>query len=563
MGLCMLRARTIVSGVLILGAFVIAAPSTAAAENDAQQAPPTAEVMATLDLAGKLQWYYRNDVGILLVYADGRLYRLDLLAGEIEPQDPLVFPGLDQKNSVIPVARTGLLLVPNAPFQGKPPGSHAIDTLTGEIRWHAAALPGIDVLFSFPDAGLVVVRSPDDGGRLIAIDLLTGERVWEIAKWARMIWTEAPYIRVMVENTLLTLDVHTGKSVREDDVTLPESKRLHAYTDEGVFLLWSNKQLIGYSIPPPPPAAAAPPGKLWEFKAASLMMGGCIKAGNCYIRKVGHDFLLVRSATRNEVIRLTTGEQIVNLKKGMFPSPVNVSPTGEYIASAASDGMRIHDGGTGELVYHLKYPKGGEGMKTLRYTSWPTDDLVMTVFPDKKGNPRRMIGHSCSDGSLVWTTVLPDVADYLLTSEQRAKLVGRIVMSLVMTAVSAANPVSVGGDYYFAVFVPNLNVSESLAPDVAPVRGGEAGGKPPFATAMDRYTECERRINATSGKIRYFVAGSKKAYDILRIDLVEGGVDPARRYKADTVHAIAPLPAFERAVTLENDNRRVRLLRLK
>jgi hypothetical protein len=202
-------------------------------------------------------------------------------------------------------------------------------------------------------------------------------------------------------------------------------------------------------------------------------------------------------------------------------------------------------------------------MKTLRYTSWPTDDLVMTVFPDKKGNPRRMIGHSCSDGSLVWTTVLPDVADYLLTSEQRAKLVGRIVMSLVMTAVSAANPVSVGGDYYFAVFVPNLNVSESLAPDVAPVRGGEAGGKPPFATAMDRYTECERRINATSGKIRYFVAGSKKAYDILRIDLVEGGVDPARRYKADTVHAIAPLPAFERAVTLETDNRRVRLLRLK
>ena len=58
------------------------------------------------------------------------------------------------------------------------------------------------------------------------------------------------------------------------------------------------------------------------------------------------------------------------------------------------------------------------------------------------------------------------------------------------------------------------------------------------------------------------MVGSKRKYDILEIDLVVGGVVPVRRYESDKVHAIAPFPAFERAVSLENDNRRVRLLRL-
>lgn len=555
--------RTVSTWILFAAAIVIAVPPSAAAKKSVEAAPPPAEVIATLDLGSDLQWYYRNDVGVLLVYAGNRLYRLDLLAEELEPQTPLGFPGLTEKSSIVPVAHTGLLLIPNAPFEGKPPGSHAVDTLTGEILWHAPALPGIDVLFSFPDAGLAVLRSPDDGGRLIAIDLQTGERVWEMAKWARMIWTDPPYLRVLVENTLLTLDVHTGETVREDDVSLPKAKRLYAFSGEGVFLLWNNKNFVGYSIPPIPPTAAAPPRELWKSKAASLMVDACIKIGNCRIRRVGDDLLYVRSATRNEFIRLTTGESLVNVKKGFWGAPVSVSPSGRYIAYARGDGMQIIDGDSGDVMHEIKYPKGSEGMKTLRYMNWPSDDLVMTVFPDKKGNPRKMIGYSCADGSLAWTTVLPDVADYLLTSEQRAQLISRIISSLVMTAVSAANPVSAGGDYYFAVFVPDLNVSESFAPGAAPALGGEAGGEPPFAAALERYAECERRITATSETTRYFVAGPKRAYDLLKIDLIGGGVDPVVRYEAETVHAIAPFVAFERAVTLENDHRRVRLIRLK
>ena len=50
---------------------------------------------------------------------------------------------------------------------------------------------------------------------------------------------------------------------------------------------------------------------------------------------------------------------------------------------------------------------------------------------------------------------------------------------------------------------------------------------------------------------------------MLKIDLIDGGIVPIARYEADTVHAIAPFGGFDRAVTLENDNTRVRLLRLE
>jgi len=556
------RVQLIPVALLGIAAIAAAVQTSAAEKTPAEPAPPAAEVLTTLDFASELRWYYRNDLGILLIYADNRLYRLDLLADAPEPQEPLLFLGLTGERSVLPVARTGLLLVPNAALEGNSPGSYAIDTITGEVVWQAPALPGIDRLFSFPDAGLAILRSPDDGGRLIALDLTTGERVWELAKSARMIWTDAPYIRVVVENALLTLDVHTGETVRQDDLTLPDSKRLLVYYGEGVILLWNNKHFAGYSVPPIPPADAAPPRKLWEFKAGGPMIGQCIKIGNCRINRVADDLLLVRSAGQTELIRLTTGELIADVKQGFFGTPVSASPTRKHIAAAAANNVRILNGGSGEMIHEIEYPKGGEGMKSLRYLSWPTDDLVMTVFPDKKGNPRKMIGSSCTDGSLVWSTALPDVADYVLTSDQRAKLVGRIMASLLMTAVSAANPISAGGYDQFAVFVPSLNVSESFAAGLGPTGEGAAGGESPFVAAVKRHAECERRIAASSAKIRYFVAGPKRKYDVLKIDLVGGGVAPIARYEADTVHAIAPFPGFERAVTLENDNTRVRLLRL-
>jgi hypothetical protein len=198
----------------------------------------------------------------------------------------------------------------------------------------------------------------------------------------------------------------------------------------------------------------------------------------------------------------------------------------------------------------------------MRYMSWPSDDLVMTVFPDKKGNPRKMNVYSCSKGALAWSKVLPEVANYMLTSKQKAKLAGRIIASLVMTAVSAANPISAGGYNYFAVFVPNLNVSESFTAGMGPGAEGDAGGEPLFAAALERHTECERLSEATSGRLRYFVTGPHRQYDILKINLLSGDIDPVVRYEAEKVHTIVPYTMFDRAITLENNNLTVRLIDL-
>jgi len=132
-----------------------------------------------------------------------------------------------------------------------------------------------------------------------------------------------------------------------------------------------------------------------------------------------------------------------------------------------------------------------------------------------------------------------------------------------MTAVSATNPVSVGGYNYTAVFVPNLDVSESFTTGMAPTHAGDSGGQSPFAAAQERYKAIERRIDAANAASRYFVAGPKKRYEVLKIALADGNVAPVARYEADTVHVIIPFPGFGRALTLENDNTRMRLLRIE
>ena len=67
------------------------------------------------------------------------------------------------------------------------------------------------------------------------------------------------------------------------------------------------------------------------------------------------------------------------------------------------------------------------------------------------------------------------MADYALTGKQRARLISRIALSLVATAASASNAWSVGGTSYYAVFVPNLDVGETLDATAGMDRGSAAG----------------------------------------------------------------------------------------
>ncbi len=522
------------------------------------------DTLLEFEFNNELGWYYQNDVGMLLVYADGQLQLADLLADENVKLPALKVPDLSAPGSVVPVARTGLVLIPRAT---KPDGveySCAIDTLGSKIAWESAPLPSPEVVFSYPDAGLAVIRSFDGDGTVYALNLSTGETVWEHKKRATIIWARGNHIRFLSGSDLVTLDTVTGETVRTDTLSIPKENRLYALKNEDVIIFWKNKFLEGFSLPPAPPTPAAPARSLWKFQAAGPMVNLCIKGGGCDIRRVNDDLLMVSSARHRELVRISTGERLLHVKYGMFPAPVVLSPSGRLAAVAARNQLEIYDATSEAQLHAIRYPKGDEGMKTLKYLRWIDEDTVMTVYPDKKGNPKKMTGFSATAGKQLWSFVLPEVANYALTAEQRAKLIGRITLSLVATAVSVSNPMSVGGMNYAAIVVPNLNVTETLDAGASIGRGAsgdETGQQEIFKTAMERADKVKQLTESRSDRT-HFVTGAKGKYEILEINLKTGDRSKAALHQADKVHSISPLTPLGIALTVQDNNRKLQVVAL-
>ncbi len=554
---------------IVLIAALCALPAHAAGDVATE---PLLPVLRTLDLGAELAWYYRTDVGMLLVSAGDRLHRVDLLVPDGPALEPIELPKVSERGSVVPISRTGLLLVPSAPAGLAPHGegqgvgrarsSYAIDTLSGRLLWEADPIPAVNLAFSLPDRGIAVIRSLEGEGSVLAVDLLTGGRRWTHELWASMIWIDEPFVRFVSSRELLTVDLGSGEIVRRDP--LEYSGSAYAISQEGVLLDRDGREITASSLPPPPPAEQTPAKPLWTFKAAGYMVKKCVDAGDCSVDRVGDDRLLVRSAGHMELLEIRSGKVLWMVKHGPFTAHPQLSPSGGYIAMPMKHELRILDGETGELRWEVEYPKGDEGLKLSKFVSWLADDVAAVVFPDTHGYPRRMSAFSCSQGKLLWTLVLPDGADYFLTAEQRARLIGRIALALVATAVSASNPMSIGGAEYAVVLVPNLDVS--TPPQAGPSTGldaGTAGGEQPFQAAQLRFEACRER-SAEQGLGRtHYVIGPKGRYEILEIDRDTGALRTIGRYEAAKVHGITVFQAFDVALSLENDGRIVRLLDLR
>ena len=529
-------------------------------------AAPPAEILLEYDFSGKLIWFYQNDVGLMLLYGDGKLHRIDLLAERPERMPAIDVPDLSAEGSVVPIARTGLLLVPRALSQPAMRDDHrsfSIDTLSGRTVWENAPLPVPDAVLSYPDADMAVFKSADDGGHVFALDLRNGKKVWDIARPAAFIWAEGQYIRVVSEGELLSVDLFTGEIARTAQLSIPKGTHLYAPRGEDVLVLRKGKHLEGYSIPPAPPAPAAPVELLWKHETAGHMLKPCINFGACGINKLADDLLLVRSAWNVELIRLSDGKNVFHIKQAAMPEQVSWSPDDRWLVAAIGERLRVYDAETFEMVHDYEYPKGDEGKKALKGISWIDGDTIMIIYPDKKGNPRKLNAFSCLDGSFQWSFVLPDVADFALTAEQRAKLVKRITLSLGLTMVSASNPMSIGGVGFYAIFVPNLNVAQTLNATAVFNRGGseEEGGGSTFTRATERFDRCEG-IRSSASRVIHFVIGDRGNYEVLLIDLQTGHVSKEVSFVADKVHGISPLTPFDYAVTFENNHRKLRLISL-
>jgi hypothetical protein len=297
------------------------------------------------------------------------------------------------------------------------------------------------------------------------------------------------------------------------------------------------------------------------------MMDLPIKAGKLYIKRIEEDLLEIKSVRHYELLRLSTGKLLLDVKEGFlgFDIPFILPPGGKVIAVAENEGLQVHDGGSGKLIHYIRYPKGKEGLKTARQIKWLGEDVIATIFPDKKGNPRRMSAFSSSTGKLLWSVGLPESADYELTSKQRAQLIQRITMSLFATAASVGHPMSVGGSEYTVVMFPDLDVSMNLDAGRALDHVASLsviGENAPYALALRRSEECRILMAPASTGHSYFAKGPEGNYEILRIRFDNGNVTPVFTYNMKRVHSIAFFPGFERALSVESNNRRVRLLSL-
>ena len=523
--------------------------------------PLVADVVHEFEFTDELGWYFRSDVGMLLVYGDGQLQATDLLGDNLAPLPPIRVPDLSARNSVVPIARTGLLLVPGTAGDDGMKHSYAIDTLGNRVLWKNEPLPAPDIIFSYPGPGIAVMRSFDGDGHLLGVELSTGRTLWDIARNVTILWTHGDYIRFVADGVLMTVDVMSGEIVRSDPLNVPRETRLYALDKEQVILFWRNKYITAYSLPPAPPAEAAAPRRLWDFEAAGKMMNLCINGGGCDVDRIGDDVLLVSSPGHQELVRISDGELLFDVEPGMFPAAIQISPNNRLVAVAKRKQLEVRAIESGRLIHAVAYPKGDEGKKSMKSIRWLDDDTLMLVYPDKKGNPRKMSGFSAAQGKLLWTFVLPDVADYALTGEQRARLLSRIALSLVATAVSASNAWSVGGTSYYAVFVPNLDVGETLDATAGMGRGSVAGGtgsESAFAKGVRRHAQTLER-SAIRSRLQHFVVGNRGKYDVLAIDLRNGNVDKAVNIDTDKVHDITPLTPFGVGLAVEDNYHKLRL----
>jgi hypothetical protein len=420
-------------------------------------------------------------------------------------------------------------------------------------------------LFTYPDEGFVAYRSLDEEGSVLAVDLRSGKKLWEHATPVSVVWTDGPHIRLLTGSSLWTVVARTGEVVRRDAMPDLGKARAHALPKEGVFIAWKHRQLEAFSLPPPPPAEPAPPKPLWSFESAGGVLEGCIKVKSCDINWVGPDRLLVDSAGHLELVRITTGERLWDIKRSVLMARTKVSPDLSFVANPKGDELVVFDGASGKEIHVIPYPKGDEGSNLSKYARWLTNDVVITVFPTKEGAPRRMSAFSASQGKLLWTVVLPDAPDFKLTSEQRGMLFGRILLSLVMTAASVSNPMSVGGANYAVVVVPSLDVSSSLSADSTMARGeAEQGNRTdlPFAEAAARVAAVRSKTSVEGPGRAHYVVGEGERFEVLEIDRRTGDLRATVRYEAPKVHSIVPFTAFDRALSIESDNRRVRILSL-
>ncbi len=556
-----------ISPALFFGFFI--SPIYAQAEDRLTVAP--APILSTLDFSAELDWFALNDTGSFVAYAGDQLQVVDLLSSTPPPPKAIVVPGLGKHSLVVPVPATGLLLLPDVPGErsGEARRCLAVDTLAGKILWTGPSLGKLLEMELFLEAGVVVLRTQGASHGTTAVDLASGDILWQRDD-VRLMWPEGERLGLLADG-ILTLAPRSGKLLRRVPLALDKEVTFYSFAEDGMLLLRKGRKFRGLVYPPFEESATG--GTLhgtsleekWNFRAASPMVKACFKSGGCRVFRPGPGRLLVRSG-HYELLDVHTGKVLWDRKRGLLrTTDLAFSPNGLLAAVATSKGLEVIDLQAGGTVHEIRYPEKLRGVKLSKSARFIDDEMAMTVFPDKKGEPRGLTAFSCAQGQALWALELPRSARYSLTSKEQSKLFARIALALVATAVSVSNPMSYGGSSYATVFAPNIDVRRLPGRLDAGSRspGGGSYLDRHFPQAVERYRRLAPQLLRRRRASRYYVTGTKGKYEIQRINFRDGTLRSVARYVASPVHAIYPDTGFERAISLESNKTRLRVLSLE
>jgi len=523
---------------------------------------------ARLTFDRAVKFYFETDIAQIHAYDGVSLGTLDLFAPDAPPQPQVKLPGIEQQAHVAHLSTTPYILVAAADARllvgdaaaQREKSAYLVNTLTGELVWEREPLPPVNDVYVFPHDGVAVLRHGGRQDEFTAIDFRTGERLWHHEIDSRAVWADGARLEIVGGETC-TIEARSGRKLRS--TALPIKKKTIAVADPETrrFVFAKKSSLVGYLLPAVDALNNAPVQR-WEAEGVTVS-DPCVDMGFCTLELLAGGRLYESNVAQGVLIDYETGKTVWTHKRKRTAAPgMPVSGGGSYGAYVLNKRVSVIDVATGQDVREIPIEER-EGKALNAEIIWIDDTDGLVVYQDKQRRPRSVVRFAATAPRPKWTTVLPEPADFKATGAEKGKLFARILASIALTAVSAANPVAVGGGYsYHFVFYPSWRVKTNQRIDPASVAGLEGSVTEEERVALQRFKRRAELVGRPEESDLLFVAGGGEAFDIRALSLADGALKTIATHRGQHIHAVEPDAEYCVAVTLEDQKRVFRVLPL-
>jgi hypothetical protein len=536
--------------------------------------PRQIPVSATAQCSGPFGLFPETDIGMLHVLCGETLLTLDLLDRGRILHDPRVLHGFAREGVAHHLSTTPYLLITSAAAglleEGREgeraSSSYALDLITDSFVWERPPLPRAGRVFVFPESGTVVLLSGEDDETFTAIDYRTGEPLWADTIPSKAVWTDGSALEIVGELTC-TLDARSGAHLRETVVPIAGKAIVKVFPESGRFVVARKKLIVAYRLPRlgGEDAESRAVSETWARESLSVDTG-CLKEGLCGIDLLPGARLMMRSGRSEELIDLTNGETLWLQRKSLFADSapgIPHSSRGTFGAHVGRRRIDVIDLNTGESVTRIAHDAVEFGQVVNASVQWIDDREGLLTFRDDRGRPKTIARFAAELPELTWSTTLPSPATFRLTRGDRGKLVGLILALASVTAIAMSDPVTTTGplayfDYYLPTWRVRTGPRESAS--VPSVRAEELS--PSELVALGRFRRREETVRASRTGELLFVSGRKTRFEVVALNVDDGSIRSVGQHSGEKVHSIQPDASYWLALTLEDEEKTIKMLDL-